>query len=229
MLILRILQNAQKNNCCCSVTEFSHLLHNINLDKFLVFCSASQVWALSLIYDTLSWLLTVSELIWKKSYSGWLSSITVSLRTTRWKVHSDQAGKGTFPQLQGKLATTNFIDHRTDFVFRIHFYGSWSLAGKKTRTLRVQYVLLKSSSKNSRPIPFPQSIHMLKACLFFLKLQNTAHMGSIELSNTHKRGDHPLNWASLGFFFWQIGSYYQCIWTPLKSLYLFVLCESSSW
>lgn len=53
------------------------------------------------------------------------------------------------------------------------------------------------------PSPFPQSIHMLKARLFFLKLQNAAHMGNTQLSNrhTHERGEHPLNWMNLGFSF----------------------------
>lgn len=158
------------------------------------------------------------------SYSGWLCSPTVSLRTTRWKAHSDQAGKGTFPQLQGKLATTNSSDHRIDFVFGIHFYGSWSLAGKKNKTWGFNIFYWSHPLRIQGLSPF---LNTYAQGLFILP-ETTEYCphgqySAFKQTHTQKRSLFKLDKPC--FFFWQTASY-QCIWTLLKSLYLLLFMNA---
>lgn len=63
----------------------------------------------------------------------------LSLRKTRWKAHSGQASKGTFPQLQSKFTTTYFSDCRISFLFRIDCYDSRYLAENTPWGLNIFY------------------------------------------------------------------------------------------
>ena len=135
----------------------------VNFEKALIFCSVAQV-CLSPLHHTSSQLLTISWLISKKYLLFLLTLQHQFLRKTRWKAHSDKAGKGTFPQLQCKLATAYLCDHRINLFFSINFYGSRSLATNKPRGLNIFYW---SHSLRIQVLP-PPSVKTYAESMFIL-------------------------------------------------------------
>lgn len=123
----------------------------------------------------------------------------LSLRKTRWKAHSGQASKGTFPQLQSKFTTTYFSDCRISFLFRIDCYDSRYLAENTPwglnifywrHSLRIRaYFTQWRRAQDLFTLPESREYYTYRFYSVFKQKHKVGEMG----------GNHFLNWECLCF------------------------------